>query len=105
MDEQNTAATLILTLSNGKTIVADVEHANGSYMCSNILEILEQYSEDGQVRMGLIKFMPYALEEGGLAVPTIMAMISVPGPELLAAHKKAFSKIITPDTQGIILPS
>jgi hypothetical protein len=55
--------------------------------------------------MGLIKFMPYALEEGGLAVPTIMAMISVPGPELLAAHKKAFSKIITPDTQGIILPS
>lgn len=101
---ENTTSTLILKLANGQTIVSDVEEGQGVFICTNIMELVESYDDGGQLRMGMTKFMPYAADDAPVSVPVIMAIIAIPGPELAAAHKRAFSKIITPETAGIILP-
>ncbi len=99
------ADTLILTLSTGEQIVADVDEQSGAYLCSNVLEIARRYDESGELKIGLQTFMPYSNQEAGFIVPTIMATVAVPGKDLIDYHKKAFSKIITPDTPSIILAS
>lgn len=99
--------TLILGLPSGEQIIADVTVDGGSFMCSNVLEIMRQVDDNGSMRMGLTPFMPYASTEGGISVPLTSAVIAIPGAELRSAHQRAFSKIITPESAsgGIVLPS
>lgn len=95
--------TVILGLNNGTEIVADVEIDGASFIVTNALEIMRQMDDTGAMRMGLAPWMPYAKQDG-ISVPLATTIIAVPGDELLAAHKRAFSKIITADS-SLILPS
>lgn len=100
-------STLILSLPSGEHIIADVTVDGGSFMCTNVLEIIRHVDDSGAMRMGLTPYMPYASVEGGISVPLTTAVIAIPGAELKNAHQRTFSKIITPEsaTGGIILPS
>lgn len=101
MSEKNT---VILGLTNGTEIVADVEIDGASFIVTNALEIMRQMDDTGAMRMGLAPWMPYADKNAGISVPLATAIIAVPGEELKNAHARAFSKIITADS-SLILPS
>jgi hypothetical protein len=95
---------LILGLMSGDQIVCEVEERQGAYLCSNVLQILVQPDEtSGQMRMGLMEYMPYADPDGGLAVPTNMATVSMPGKDLRDHYCDKFKLIITPPQQKIII--
>jgi len=100
---------LILVLSTGEKIVAEVDEQQGAYLASNPVEIVEQRSYEGESRMGLTQYLPYAKDGAGLIIPTIMAVVTFPNDELLAAYKnlvaKSKSSIITPEQPSIILAS
>lgn len=97
-----TTTTLILKLSDGTELLASVKETPGAYFCTDILQIIVSVDESGQGRMGMTDFMPYADPEGGLAVPTNMAIIAMPSAELLEHYNKRFSKIITPDSKILL---
>ena len=99
---ETTTATLILGLPSGEHILCDVEERQGAYLCSNVLQIISERDDKNGVRMGLMPYMPYADPEGGLAVPTGMAIIAVPSVELKRHHENAFSKIVLPDSKIIL---
>jgi len=91
--------TLILKLTCGTEIIATVREANGSYICSEILELITDMDATGAGRMALADFMPYSDPTAGFAVPTNMACITMPNEDLKDHYNKRFSKIITPETK------
>lgn len=93
---------LILLLTSGQTIICKAEERQGAFACTDVLEIMSRYETDGSMKIGLNKFMPFASDEAGLAVPTATTTVAMPGQELLAQYKKAFSKIIVPDEKKIV---
>jgi hypothetical protein len=96
---------LILVLSNGDQILADVsvEEQQYTYMCRDVLQIHTRVDQSGQMNMGITPYMPYADPAGGLAVPSNSTMIAIPGIELLNHYREHFGLIITPPEQKIIL--
>lgn len=103
MSEQKVTDLMIVGLPTGERLLADVSAEGGSFLLSNTLQIMERVDQDGSMRMGLVPFMPYA--EDGISVPMQSVILAVPSAELRRHHQNAFSKIITPEQQGIILPS
>lgn len=95
---------LILKLNSGEELLTEVLEKNGIYLCSDVLQILSYPDEEsGQLRMGLMEFMPYANKEGGVAIPTNMAIIAIPSDDLLNKYQEKFGKIITPSSKKIII--
>lgn len=95
--------TLILILNNGDQLIASVHEQNGAYVCEDVLSIIVQPDqESGRMQMGLIGYLPYADMSAGIAIPTHMVIIAVPGNDLKTHYNQKFSKIITP-TSKIIL--
>ena len=104
MENTTTPDILILGLSNGDQILASVVETAGAYLCSDILAIVFRDDEaTGEMRMGLMPFMPYADPAGGFIVPTIMATVAIPSQKLLRHYQQSFGKIITPPESKIIL--
>lgn len=101
--EKQEATILILLTSSGREIICKAEERQGAFACSDVLEILTQYAEDGTMRMGLNKFMPYASDEAGFAVPTATTVVALPGEQLLEQYKRAFSPIVLPEEKKIVL--
>lgn len=94
---------LILGLVSGEHLIATVEERQGAYLCSNVLQIVTDPDVNtGQVRMGLMPYMPYADPDSGFAVPTNMAIMAVPSEDLLNHYNERFAKIITPSTKIIV---
>jgi hypothetical protein len=100
MSEKNI---IILGLMTGANIIATVEESTGAYLCTDVLEILTTTDEQGNGKMGIVPFMPFASQEGGFAIPTNMAIVATPTQELLDFYKRKFSVIITAPDQKIIL--
>lgn len=96
---------VVLGLLSGEKIVASVEFDQNSIIVTEALEILVHMEDDGRFRMGLTEWMPFTKRDAGISVPLGSTVIAVPNEELRKAHAKTFSKIITPDTPSLILPS
>ena len=95
---------LILALSSGEHLLAEVNESNGAYVCMNAMQILSQPDEEnGQMRMGLVQYLPFADPDGGIAIPTNMASIALPSNELKNHYSERFNLIITPPVSKIIL--
>jgi len=95
--------TLILILGNGDQLIASVHEQNGAYVCEDVLNIIVQPDpESGRMQMGLMEYLPYADMSAGIAIPTHMVIIAVPGKDLNEHYNKKFSKIITPDSKIIL---
>lgn len=104
--QETTQETLILCLTNGDRIIADVEEHQGVYVCTNILEIMTDYDpETGAGRMGTGTYLPFADISRGVLVPTMTAVVAFPSEELKEHHSTKFSKIIVPKAQSIVLAS
>jgi hypothetical protein len=105
-ETNNTQETLILCLTNGDRIIADVEEHQGVYVCTNVLEIISDFDhETGAVRMGTGPYLPYADTARGVLVPTMTAVVAFPSEEIKEHHSTKFSKIIVPKAQSIVLAS
>jgi hypothetical protein len=90
---------LLLKLNDGTELIADVsENTESAYVCSDILEIITDRSDDKQ-SIGLVPFMPYADPTAGIAIPLGMAILTVPGERLKEHYNKIFSKIIVPESR------
>lgn len=95
--------TMILMLANGDQLIATVAESHGAYVCTDVLNILVQPDPaSGQMQMGLMEYLPYADMSAGIAIPTHMAIIAVPGEELLNHYNKKFGKIILPSSKIIM---
>ena len=95
---------LVLVLANGDTIIGEVTESGGAYLVVSPLQILTQPDEEtGQVRMGIVDYLPFCNTEAGIAIPTSTAVVAIPGEELITHYNTRFSKIITPPTPKIIL--
>jgi hypothetical protein len=104
MENTLTKDVLILGLISGEKLLCEVTEQQGAFLCSNILEIITDTDQSsGQMRMGLMPYMPYSDTNGGLAVPSIMATVAVPNEELLNHYKSKFGMLITPPEQKIFL--
>jgi hypothetical protein len=101
---QPTSDILILGLTSGEHILATVTETGGAYLCFEVLSIISNTDEKtGEMRMGLMPFMPYADPAGGFIVPTMMATVAIPSETLVRHYKTIHGKIITPPEQKIIL--
>lgn len=87
---------VILKLIDGIELLTEATESSGSYFCRDILQLVTNVDENGQGRMGLIEFMPYADKKAGFAVPSSIASIAFPSKELLDHYNDHFKKIITP---------
>ena len=96
---------LILALSSGEQLLAQVEASNdGSYLCSNVLQIMSDMdTENGQMRMGLVPYLPFSEPDAGVAIPMTMAAIAIPNAELKKHYAQKFGMIITPPEPKIFL--
>lgn len=95
---------LILCLPSGEQLLALVQERQGAYLCSNVVQIMsEPDPASGQTRMGFMPYLPFADPDGGVAVPTNMAIMAVPSQELRQFYSEKFGLIITPPTPKIIL--
>jgi hypothetical protein len=104
MENTTTSDVLILGLTSGEKLLCEVIEQQGAFLCSNVLEIVTDADpSNGQMRMGLMPYMPYAEASAGLAVPSIMATVAVPGEELLNHYKTKFGMLITPPEPKIFL--
>jgi len=103
MNENFESNILVLVLSNGDQILAEVEEHNGAYVCSNAMQILTRGDEStGQMSMGMVPYLPFT--DGEIAIPTHMAILAIPNKELTRHYNKTFgSGIITPPEQKIFL--
>lgn len=98
-----TSNILILKLNSGEEIITEAHEANGVYVCENpLLIITAPDEEEGQMRMGLVPFLPFADTSKGVAIPTNMAILALPTDDLANHYKQKFGKIITPPSQKII---
>jgi len=101
---ENTSDILVLVLANGDQILGEVTETAGAYLMVNPLQILTQPDEStGQMRMGIVEYLPFCKTEDGIAIPTGTAVVAIPGDEILAHYNQRFGKIITPPTPKIIL--
>lgn len=95
---------LILALSSGEHLVAQVDEQGGAYVCTDVLQIMTQEDPtNGSVRMCLAPYMPYADQSGGLAVPTMMASVAIPSADLLSHYSERFGLVYAPPAPKIIL--
>lgn len=95
---------LILILGSGEKLLANVRMGDGAYMCENTLQIFSDVDEStGQMRLGMMEYMPYAERGADLAIPTSMAAITIPNEDMRANFQKKFGLIITPPEQKIVL--
>lgn len=93
---------LLLRLNDGTELIADVsEEEETSYLCSDVLQVVKEYSSNKQT-VNLVPFMPYADTSGGVVIPLNMAIVMVPGEKLKEYHSKVFSKIIMPDSKIVL---
>ena len=91
--------TLIIKLLDGTELLCTAKENPGAYFCTDILQIITDIDENGNGRMGLAEFMPYADSDAGFAVPSSIACIALPNQELQDHYNKRFGKIITPPTK------
>lgn len=94
---------LILILNSGEKLLANVSQGEGVYMCENVMQIMTDAGETGQMRLGLMEYLPFANKEAGLAIPTNMAAIAFPNDDLKLSYQTKFGLIITPPASKIIL--
>lgn len=93
---------LILALASGEHLIAEVAENGGAYVATNVLQIVQQIDEsNGQIRMGLSVYMPFST--GEFAIPTSMAIVAIPSPDLKDHYSERFGLIITPNNQKIIV--
>lgn len=95
------SAILILVLSDGTQLLATTGVSEGAYICENVLQILNHAGADGQRQTGLQPYLPYS--DGTLAIPTNMAMITVPNTDFKNFYSEKFGLIITPPESKIVL--
>jgi len=104
MSNENSSDILVLVLSNGDQLLAEVTETGGAYLATNVLQILTQPDENtGQMRMGIVEYLPYCDTSAGIAIPTGQTIVAIPGEEILNHYNARFGKIITPPTPKIIL--
>lgn len=95
--------TLIVVLTNGTELLATVEEKQGVYLLSDVLQILQEMDEQsGSIRMGVVPYLPYSDPDGGIAVPTNMAIIAIPSPDMKKQYAARFSKIVMPESKIIV---
>lgn len=96
---------LILALSSGEHLLTQVEASNdGSYLCSGVLQIMSDMdTSTGQMRMGLVPYLPFADPDAGIAIPMTMAAIAIPSADLKNHYAEKFGLIITPPEPKIFL--
>lgn len=95
---------LILCLTTGEKLLATVQERQGAYLCSDVVEIMtDPDPSTGQMRMGFMPYLPFSDPDGGLAVPTNIAIIAVPSVELKQYYSEKFGLIIAPPEKKIIL--
>jgi hypothetical protein len=69
--------TLVLVLANGDTIMGEVTETGGAYLVINALQILsESDPKTGQLKMGIVDYLPFCDTAQGLAVPTSTAVVA-----------------------------
>lgn len=90
---------VILKLIDGTEILTEASNSGGSYFCRDILQLVTDVDENGQGRMGLLEFMPYADKEAGFAVPSAVTGVAFPGQALLDHYNERFKKIIMPPSK------
>lgn len=93
---------LILRLNCGTEILATVSQTDSAYICTDILQIMTDIDDSGNMRLGFGEFMPYSKKEAGFAIPAGSCAIAMPSDALTEMYNKRFSKIITPDTKIIL---
>lgn len=97
--------TVLLALSSGEHIITEMDYddTSTSYICNKPMQIMGQQDSNGQMKMGISPYMPYAESTSGFAIPISMAILALPSDGILAAYQSATGKIITPPQQKIIL--
>ena len=104
MAQKNEKELMILALSSGEHILSEVVLEEYSYICSNALQILSDVDhESGQIKFGVIPYLPFSDQEAGFAIPTNMAIIAMPSQDLRRMYSERFSLVYTPPEQKIIL--
>lgn len=94
---------LILALSSGEHIIAEVGESNGAYICTNALQILSELDQEtGQFRFGAVPYLPFADQDGGIAIPTNMASVAIPSSELKSMYSQRFGLVYTPPSKIIL---
>lgn len=93
---------LVLVLTNGDQLLAQVEEQNGAYVGDNVLQILTRTDEtNGKFDMRMVPYLPYTT--GGIAIPTNLAIIAVPTDDLIDHYNRQFGLIVKPPEQKIFL--
>ena len=103
MNEENNI--VILALCSGEHLIADVnsDSVANAYVCTSPMQIMGQPDDNGQMKMGISPYMPYADTSLGVCIPMNMAILAIPQPALMNAYQSACGKIITPPQPKIIL--
>ena len=101
---ENAKVVMVLALSSGEHIITEAFEANNAYVCSNPVQIVSQGDPStGQMQMGLVPYLPFTDPDGGVAIPTNMAILAIPSESLLNHYQKMFGLIVTPPAPKIIL--
>lgn len=96
----------ILVLTNGDqllcSVTVDIVNNPYTYLVKEPLQIITHVDENGQGRMGIVPYLPYADVDAGIAVPTTMAILAIPSDELKNHHSERFGHIIAPSSKIIV---
>jgi hypothetical protein len=97
---------VLLALTSGEHIITEMDYDEHSlaYICNKPMQIFVQSDgPNGQMKVVVSPFMPYADSDSGCAIPLGMAIITLPSESISQAYKNATGSIITPPTPKIIL--